>query len=117
MCACRGGQDRVFVLAMVSEPRPELQIKAGMISGETSQQYWPGWRDAGWWWWGVRETERKNGDEEREEELKNVGGEKGGEMMPVQGTGKFQEKSTNVSVKHARAESDINQSSLDYCCS
>lgn len=36
---CGGGQGHVFVLAVVSELRPELQIKAGTIPRETSQQY------------------------------------------------------------------------------
>ena len=38
VCVCRGGRGRVFVLATVSELRPELRIKAGAIPGETSQQ-------------------------------------------------------------------------------
>lgn len=45
MRVCRGSQGHVFVLAIVSELRPELEIKAGVIPGETSQQYLKRWRD------------------------------------------------------------------------
>ena len=65
VCVCRGGRGRVFVLATVSELRPELRIKAGAIPGETSQQLLGGME--GKW-------ERKK----MEEKVEDVGAKKGG---------------------------------------
>lgn len=54
----------MFVLAMVSE----LQIKAGTIPGETSQQYWERWR----------ESESNGGGVKERKQLKKMCAEKGG---------------------------------------